>query len=161
MGADIYGWVETRRPGSEWWDSAIQIHHIVYRQYGMFASLFGVRNGGEGATAVGRFRAIAPGRSMPDDASVFCWDEFVADQGLHATWVLWSELAAINWEEEGKSYLDEVSPDLVYVKSAPGRRHERRGDYLSGGWATLFKLMATLAEQFGADNVRLTVWFDQ
>lgn len=45
MGADIYGWVETRELDSDWWDSAIRIHDIVYRQYGMFASLFGVRNG--------------------------------------------------------------------------------------------------------------------
>ena len=161
MGTDISGWVDIHTNVSDGWAATIRVDDIAHRSYGMFASLFGVRNGGEGATAVGRFRAIAPGRSMPDDASVFCWDEFVADQGLHATWVLWSELAAIDWEEEGKSYLDEASPHLVYVKSAPGRRHERRGDYLSGGWATLFKLMATLAEQLGADNVRLTVWFDQ
>jgi hypothetical protein len=49
----------------------------------------------------------------------------------------------------------------VSAQAGPASRRERRGDYLKGGWATLFQLMALLAEQFGADNVRLSVWFDQ
>lgn len=51
MGTDIYGWVETRDPGSEWWDAAVRIHDIVYRQYGMFASLYGplLADGGLGS----------------------------------------------------------------------------------------------------------------
>jgi hypothetical protein len=36
-----------------------------------------------------------------------------------------------------------------------------RGDYFNGGSVTLFRLMEVLAEQFGADNVRLSVWFDE
>ena len=70
MGTDIYGWVETRTPDSEWWDAAIRIDNIVYRQYGMFASLFGICNwnGGE-AGEVGRFRATAPGRGVPQGVS--------------------------------------------------------------------------------------------
>lgn len=66
------------------------------------------------------------------------------------TWLLWSEIAAIDWDEEG--LIEELTPQL---------RPERRGDYLRDDWATLFKLMAVLAEQFGANNVRLSVWFDQ
>lgn len=158
MGADIYGWVETREPGSEWWDSAIRIHNIVYRQYGMFASLFGVRNYGNGATEVGRFRAIAPGRGTPPGASKYYLDE-CDESNVGATWVLWSELAAIDWDEQGEEYIDDSG--VVHGGPGTGRRRERRGDYLNGGWATLFKLMAVLAEQFGADNVRLSVSFDQ
>lgn len=161
MGADIHGWVETREPGREWWDSAIRIHDIVHRQYGMFASLFGVRNGNNGeATAVGRFRAIAPDRGAPPGTSQ-CYTEELASYGggVGATWALWSELAAIDWDEEGELYIGDEPPH--YVHARPGRRRERRGDYLNGGWATLFKLMAVLAEQFGVDNVRLSVWFDQ
>ena len=157
MGTDISGWVETRTPGSEWWDATIRIDHIVYRQYGMFASLFGVRNGAPGDE---QFRAIAPGRGVPPGAS----EDFSSDFGgfgVRETWVLWSELAAIDWEEEGEEYIDEEPPHIVYGEPGPGRRRERRGDYLNGGWATLLKLMAVLAEQFGPDNVRLSVWFDQ
>lgn len=161
MGADIYSRVETRTPGSEWWDSAIRIHDIVYRQYGMFASLFGVRNGGNGPTAVGRFRAIAAGRGAPSRASEFYAEEVDSHGGgVGETWVLWSELATIDWDEEGEMYIGDEPPHLVSVEPGSGRRRERRGDYLNGGWATLFTLMAALAKQFGADNVRLSVWFD-
>jgi hypothetical protein len=160
VGADIYGWVETRRPGREWWNSAIRTHDIVYRQYGIFAGLFGVRNGGSEATEDGRFRAIAPGRGSPPGASGNYEEERDAYGGaVGETWVLWSELAAIDWDEEGEEYIG--NDDRVYYEPGPGRRRERRGDYLNGGWATLFKMMALLAEQFGAENVRLAVWFDQ
>jgi hypothetical protein len=166
---DIYGWVETRSPPEVYWDAAIQIRHIVHRQYGMFASLFGVRNTsrtstsgyiGNGVTTVGRFRAIAPGRGVPEGASEQYAETFDS-AGIGATWVLWSELAAIDWEEEGEDYLDEGPPHEVHAEPGPGRRRERRGDYLHGGWVTLFELMRVLAEQFGADNVRLSVWFDE
>jgi hypothetical protein len=159
VGADIYGWVETREASSEWWDSAIRIHDIVYRQYGMFASLFGVRNGPHGAaTAIGRFRAIAFGRGAPPGASEYFAAEF---SGVGETWASWSELAAIDWNEEGELYIADEPPHTVYAEAGLGRRRERRGDYLNGGWATLFRLMAVLADQFSADNVRLSVWFDQ
>lgn len=161
MGTDIYGWVETREAGSEWWDSAIRIHDIVYRQYGMFASLFGVRNGAKGATGAGRFRAIAPGRGAPPGASEFYAEELASyGGGVGETWVLWSELAAIDWDEEGADFIGIEPPHILCGEPGPGRRRERRGDCLNGGWETLFKLMTTLAEQFGADNVRLSVWFD-
>ena len=160
MGTDIYGFVETREPGSEWWDSAIRIHDIVYRQYGMFASLFGVRNGGSDATEAGRFRAIAPDRGAPPGVSEFYTYERENLGGVGETWVLWSELAAIDWDEEGDFYIGIDPPHIVSVEPGPGRRRERRGDYLNGGWETLFKMMALLAVQFGEDNVRLSVWFD-
>ncbi len=163
MGADIHGWVEIR-PRNYRWDAAIIIDEIVYRQYGMFASLFGVRNGGgnDQVVAVGHFRAIAPGRGEPPEASYFYREERGNYGGaVGETWVLWSELAAIDWDEEGQLYVNDGPSSEVYSAPGPDRRHDRRGDYLNGGWATLFKLMAVLAEQFGADNVRLSVWFDQ
>lgn len=81
--------------------------------------------------------------------------------GVGETWVLWHELAAIDWNEEGELYIEVEPPHRVCDEPALGRRRERRGNYLNGGWATLFTLMRVLAEQFGADNVRLSVWFDQ
>lgn len=72
MGADTSGWVETRKAGGEWWDAAIRIDNIIHRQYSMFASLFGIRNGSDEEPAdVGRFRAIAYGRGVPPGASAF------------------------------------------------------------------------------------------
>jgi hypothetical protein len=159
MGADIHGWVEIREAGSEWWHSVIQIDYLVYRQYGMFASLFGVRNGDLGTpAAVGHFRAIAYGRGAPPGASPHYATE---SEGVGETWALWSELAAIDWEEEGLPWVDDGPPHHVQGEPTTGRHRERRGDYFNGGWVTLFRLMEVLAEQFGADNVRLSVWFDQ
>jgi hypothetical protein len=169
VGADIYGWVEIRRPDSEWWDAAICIDDIVQRQYGMFASLFGVRNWvgvrdvvpeKERTLEHGCFRAIAPGRGEPQRASEYYRSERGdREDVVGETWVLWSELAVVNWDEEGEDYIDEEG--LRCGEPGPGRRHERRADYLTGGWATLLKLMEILAGQFGAENVRLAVWFDQ
>jgi hypothetical protein len=149
-----------RSPGRESWYDLLPIDDIVYRQYGMFASLFGVRNWGhQRAVEHGRFRAIAPGRGEPHGVSARYRSEREGNGAVGETWVLWSELAAIDWEEEGGEYIGE--DDMVYATPGPGRRRERRDDYLNGGWATLFKVMEALAEQFGADNVRLVVWFDQ
>jgi hypothetical protein len=162
MGADIWGWVETREPGTNQWDAAFEIHDIVYRHYGMFASLFGLRNGDTTVSETGRFRAIAAGRGAPPGASA----SFVEDRdgyggAVGETWALWSELAAVNWDEEGEYYIDDEPPHAVYDEPGVGRRRERRGDYLKGGWADLFSGMASLSEQFGAENVRLAVYFDQ
>lgn len=78
------------------------------------------------------------------------------------TWVLWSELAAVDWDEEGADLVWEQPPrGWDYAEPGAGRRHERRGDYLVAGWENLMQTMATLAQQHGAENVRLAVWFDQ
>jgi hypothetical protein len=163
MGADIQGWVEIKRSDIAGWDGTIFVDKIVHRSYGMFASLFGIRNADEwgenGFAEVGRFRAIAPGRGEPPGLS---WryredrDNYGGQVG--ETWILWSELAAVDWGMEGSEYIGEDG--YVGEEPGPGRRRERRGDYLKGGWATLFTMMAALAEQFGAENVRLNVWFD-
>jgi hypothetical protein len=98
VAADILGWVETREDTDARWSATIRIHPIVYRQYGMFASLFGVRNGASGkATAVGRFRAIAHGRGAPPEASREYKEERERQDGaVGETWALWSELAVID-----------------------------------------------------------------
>ncbi|HEU5370608.1 MAG TPA: hypothetical protein VFU69_19195 [Ktedonobacterales bacterium] len=49
------------------------------------------------------------------------------------------------WEVDGKEY--------EAVKAI------KRKDALSESWQTLFKLMEVLAEKYGADGVRLVVWF--
>jgi hypothetical protein len=161
MGVDIHGWVETRRPKSEEWEAAIRIDDIVYRQYGMFASLFGVQNWGQERTLEnGRFWAIASGRGAPERASSYYREERDRNGGaVGETWVLWSELAVINWDEEGGEYID--TDGTVWSTPGPGRRRERRRDYRNGGWTTLLRMMNLLARQFDEENVRLAVWFDQ
>lgn len=162
MGADIYGWVETWDAANEQWDAVVLIDHLVYRQYGMLVSLFGFRNGGPTPSENGRFRAIAAARGAPPSASPRYLDNRGdLDWVIGETWVLWRELAAIDWDEEGAYCIGDDPPHYVCGDPGPGRRWERRSDYRNNGWATLFNLMATLAKQFGEDHVRLSIWFDQ
>ena len=58
MGTDISGWVEVKRAPDESWTALMPIDSIVYRPYGMFASLFGIRNQGHMKSGAG-----APGFS--------------------------------------------------------------------------------------------------
>lgn len=162
MGADIHGWVEVPIEGTDQWAAAFEVGYVD-RAYGMFASLFGVRNGAERrASEEGRFRAIAAARGEPPDASVAYLQDRDANGGVGETWVLWSELAAVDWDEEGEEIIWEQPPrGWEYADPEDGWRHERRRDFLWGSWTTLFERMATLAERFGAENVRLAVWFDQ
>jgi hypothetical protein len=161
VGSDISGWVEIR--DREWgeWHGVIRICYLVHRSYGMFASLFGIRN-------YGRFRPTAEGRGAPDNCSNEFHAEWQDGRGLvGTTWVLWSEIAAIDWDEEEqdeeKDEADEKeesgqsnSPGpttLVHPIIQPYHRH----DYLRGDWATLFKMMELLAADYGEDGVRLSV----
>lgn len=161
MGADIYGWVEIRPVGDDCWYAATRIHDIVGPEYGIFAGLFGMHNGVHSAPREGgRFRAIAYQRGEPPRASK--WYLIERDNyggAVSETWLLWSELAVVDWNEEGTLYVSDALPHVLSATPGPGKRLERRGDHLAADWATLFKLMAVLAEQWGADNVRLSVWF--
>jgi hypothetical protein len=120
----------------------------------MFGSLFGWRNGDHG------FRPVAAGRGSPAHIST----EYFVERDNYGgqvgeTWALWSELAAIEWKEEGEAYIDDVGVIKGYEPGSD-RHLERRRDYLKGGWALLFEMMELLGRDYGPDNVRLTVWFD-
>lgn len=147
MGTDISGWVEVvheSNDGYRRWVGVIKVDWLVEHAYGMFGNLFGRRN-------VGEFSPIAAGRGMPPDAS----DEvqYAALDRAVATpsWILWSEIKVIDWEEEEQE-------DTLGGPSF-GRK-VRRKDTLTPGWSTLWQVMEVLANQYGDTNVRLVVWFD-
>ena len=148
MGSDISGWVETlykeREDGFRYWVGVIKVDGLVERNYGMFGSLFDHRN-------VGGFAPIAARRGMPDDASDDAQYLLLDRGGREATWISWDEISAINWEDEGE--------EETLGGQSFGRKVQRK-DTLTPGWATLFKLMETLADAFGPANVRMVVWFD-
>jgi hypothetical protein len=164
MGVDLSGWVEIRDHRWGEWHGVIRIDSLVHRSYGMFASLFGLRN-------YGRFRPTAEGRGVPDDWSSEFHAEWRDGRGnVGTTWVLWSEIATIDWDEEEqekeKDEEDEqeesgqsTTPSPIPLVHPTINKHHRR-DYLRGGWVTLFKMMELLAADYGADGVRLSVWFD-
>lgn len=143
MGSDINGWVEVRQTdGSGWdigWSGAIYLRTVVERNYPMFGILFDHRTHWN-------FPPLAPRRGLPDDKSDEVSYQIVErlETTLYASWVLWSELEQVNWDEE-----IEDEGEIRTRKNA-----------ISPGWATLFSMMATLAEQYGSEKVRMVTWFD-
>jgi hypothetical protein len=148
MGSDISGWVEAlhyeREDGFRYWVGVVKIDELVERNYGMFGNLFGHRN-------VGGFVSIAARRGMPDDASDAARHQLVDEGGRDRTWIVWEEIKAINWDDEGE--------EETLGGPSFGRKVRRR-DTLEPGWTTLWKLMEVLGDVFGPGNVRLVVWFD-
>ncbi|HEV8192678.1 MAG TPA: hypothetical protein VGP82_14525 [Ktedonobacterales bacterium] len=151
MGTDIVGWIEVDvpaqpgYPNDPWagWTPVIRITDLVERNYGMFGSLFGVRNDYH-------FRPIAPDRGQPSDLSAELeeWSEIpVPPWDWAPSWITWGDLRAMNWEEPG-----DVPPEGIHTGI-------RRRDVLSPGWRTTLDLMERLAQQFGEAGVRMSVWF--
>jgi hypothetical protein len=148
MGTDIRGWVEVvdeQSDGYRQWVGVIKINWLVERDYGMFGNLFGQRNYAE-------FSPIAAGRGMPPDASEEVQYAALDRAVVNPSWILWSEIKVIDWEEE------EGQEDTLDGSSFG--RTVRRKDTLTPGWSTLWRLMGVLANQHGDTNVRLVVWFD-
>lgn len=149
MGTDISGWVEVRAPVTDQdprWRAVVRIDWIVSRNYGMFGSLFGVRNDYG-------FRPIAPSRGLPHDVSSELkgyGDAPLESSPEWVSWITWREIREIDWGEQGEDPL-------------PGKgrtEHARREEVVTRGWRTLLDIMEVLARQFEDDGVRLVVWFD-
>jgi hypothetical protein len=140
MGVDCYGWVEVCDP--DWhsrdaptsfvgWRAVVKIDDIVERNYRVYGFFFGVHD----PTHV--YTAVAGRRGLPPHVSEEVRLEFDNDDDAArsaASWVLWSELKASNWQSTIE---------------------------LTAGWKLLFTLMESLADQYGEQRVRLVIWFDQ
>ena len=181
MAVGINGWMELRhRPRfPERWVGAVKISSLVIGHYDMFSCLFGV-------PPYAPFEPIAAGRGLPKDLSEEASDEYLTwEDAFGESWITWSEIERIDWSEEvldGRphEYRPDASGTLVYAgKSGPregdpleeGRTWQRgettyrvervaRRDVLNAPWELLFRLMETLAQEYGGDSVRLVVWFD-
>ncbi len=100
MSVDISGVIELRgaiSAGSpEEWIGIINLEQLVERNYGIFGALFGVRNS-DG------FIAAFPDRGLPLNLSREASTQFeLAGEGaVRATWALWREIQAVNWEQIG------------------------------------------------------------
>ncbi|MFJ2808073.1 hypothetical protein [Kitasatospora sp. NPDC087271] len=190
MGTDINGFIEYRDThGMQLdedtaWDVAIDLQALYSgRNYDEFGCLFGVRN-------FAGFRPLAPDRGLPEELSErtrAAYDRVKG--GIHSpTWISWAELKAVDWDEPAERADERVhmygpGPNGTHVLRAKSCvDHAGRvegdewtvGDWLyrierltrrdaipqDGPWAPVFTVMRTLAELHGAENVRLTVWFD-
>lgn len=105
MGTDIHGWVEYWDPIVECWIGVIKLGPLVIdRNYEIFAWLFGVRRRPD-IPMRWNDPPIAAGRGLPPDASNDVASEYSADMARFpkeyygVTWVTWSEVQAIDWDE--------------------------------------------------------------
>ncbi len=106
MGADIYGFAEIFKnvpaDGPEAWVGVMRLHELVERNYGMFGALFGVRN-------IDGFVPAFAGRGLPADASeATAIESSDLDGGVRPSWILWSELSAVEWDAIGSKQLRET-----------------------------------------------------
>ena len=185
MGKNIRGWVEVRRqwegvkpPYNVSWAGIIAVGDLLDRNYDMFGSLFGV--------TTSHFIPIAPSRGPPQDVSEQASDDYLTwESVMGETWVSWSEIKTIAWNEETVDYrphayvLDETG-QLVYVERANPeatdpmeegstwqigasvfkREKISRSAFLRSDWRLLFRLMEDLAAEYGDEGIRLVAWFD-
>jgi hypothetical protein len=99
MGVDIYGVVECRLLGvdpaheGESWLSVIDLD-LLYaeRDYDAFGCLFGVQN-------YAHFRPVAAERGLPEEVSGAVRGQIARRDAFGVTWVTWTELKAIDWNE--------------------------------------------------------------
>ena len=69
----------------------------------------------------------------------------------HASWLTWAEIERIDWEEPAETTEPVGLSSVDHVAT--------RREALSDSWILLFDLMRRLAQDYGSDHVRLTVWF--
>lgn len=138
MGCDIHGYVEVNKyERSISWYGVVDIGNITTRDYDIFGCLFGVRY-------AARFEPIAANRGLPNRVS---WDVRNIDPEEHPdyhslSYITAKEIQAINWQAEQPANL--AAQAIAMTKD----------------WQVLFKLIDVLVAEYGIDNVRMVVWFD-
>ena len=126
MGTDIHGWIEIATeltPRMFTWSAVVSVGLLLDRDYDAFACLFGVTN-------YAYFQPIAPNRDIPSDASEIVQLEIanlagVPDALLWPTWIAWSEVQTIDWDEKTRHpdsrlhrYRREADGHLTYETKA-------------------------------------------
>jgi hypothetical protein len=164
---DIHGWVEVALSPSVW-AAVISIDVLVERNPSLWGWLL---------QSEGPFPPVAPARGLPQDVSARIAQgvdilQAVADERqLHSyTWAYWREIEAVDWDVpplEGARAAANVllgqTPGPEAVRPQIMRREfKTRRDTLefAPGWGLLFDLMRRLGEQYGGEQVRLVVWFE-
>lgn len=183
--SSMYGSVEVR--WADEWSECVDIASLLLTHLDLSGCLFGVDN-------LAGFRPLFAGRGLPSDVAFTLGSKVNRGDGLlDASWVLWSELRQVDWNERAETFDARVSeiaesengdvvitkwltkPELAWIKESLERNPEkevrigerrfrrlilRRRDALEGTeFPLLMRLMECLAERFGGEGVRLTVYF--
>ncbi|HLG61180.1 MAG TPA: hypothetical protein VKY19_04550 [Ktedonosporobacter sp.] len=129
MGWDITGFIECRQQNTQEPDASWAMIENLYplyrgRNYDSFGCLFGWKN-------FAHFRPIARGRGLPPDVSPEIRNAYAEAEEYAAgtTWISWSEIKAIDWEEESEQadsrihrYERNEQGELVYKGKAAWSR---------------------------------------
>ena len=185
MGVNIRGWIEFRDAaldeslGEVDWHGVVDVGHFLPRNTNVFGCLFGIKN-------PSHFVPIAANRDVPADASEQVKaDTREQDWCFGHTWISWRELTQIDWDEsvinafvrrykkdengEWKSDGGFIpGPPFEYIEGASWQEGDTwnvierisRADAVEGTFDLTFDLMKRLAQDYGAEFVRLVVWFD-
>jgi hypothetical protein len=173
--------------GETWYD-LFSLDTLLLNHSDLSGCLFGVDN-------YAGYAPLFANRGLPTDCSnsLRTLAEEWGDEAEDPSWVLWSELKRVDWDEPAEArdrrisqftqegnkevfetkWLGHLDWDWVRdaldkdadatVRSGPHifrRVIAKRTDALEGtDFPLVMKLMATLAERFGDENVRMTVWF--
>lgn len=195
MGSDCHGYLEYRyeckeedshkEKYSSW--TGIDIGNILYRNYDIFAMLFGVRND-QG------YKPLAYNRGLPSDVSSEVQeDEWMNDLKSDAhshTWVDAKELREFDFDgmidggllmsiidkPSGKSFVTDAAMDLMKLNKVEremaniawvekdGFRLERFQKLariaLDSHWKLVLDMVKLFAGTYGEINVRLVLWWD-
>lgn len=178
MGCFAHGHIDFRGADGNW-ERAEELGDLLTQSYDFYGSLFGVRNDtGFSPIAASRgipgdiqagFHAWERERDADEEeaakAGVLGFgsrgrndydhpgyrSEGVGGERHGHTWILYSELLAIDLNEPG--------PGTPPTPAGRGG-HATRGAAMGGFYQNLVDAMAPYAKKYGPENVRVVVWFD-
>lgn len=154
MGWDITGFIECRRQNAQEHTANWVVVEDLYplyqgRNYDSFGCLFGWKN-------YANFRPVAEGRGLPPDVSPEVkerHDEF-GKEAAGTTWIIWSEIKAIDWEEESEQadsrihrYERNEHGELIYTGKAAWSREFMEltnGEQIETEAGTMLSIMEAL-----------------
>lgn len=139
MGCDIHGWIEVRPYDwdKKYWNAVFDVDHLT-RDYLVFSRMFGVRD-------YVNAQPIAANRGIPEN-------------GMHDEFSDWRAKDLTYWEGDGHSHTWISLQEIIDNESKITEPYQDRINF--SRWTMLFNIMKELGKEYGIDNVRLTVWFD-
>jgi len=188
MGTDIHGWVEIRTSDRAAWSPTADVTDFIPTRRSLaFAVIFGARFDVDFPPLVPK-RGLPPDVSLevrelatPDEEP----DKEGMQRGLQRgenweahshTFAIWAELARLEWSDPKcygwndtsgvwKVVIRPTDWDKTEIYLKVGGRNVRTGNDITlrdafSVFEMLFNQMKALAATYGADNVRVVVWFD-
>lgn len=146
MGINIHGVIEVRGayPNSTEWVRFATLDVVYSRVNFLYSELFGLYHSEP--------EALFANRGLPKDATkeariehVVTATEEISGETHHDSWFTWDEMQASGWRDKSDLGVDTIG----------------YGGTADRNWLAVFAVCDTLAEFYGAQNVRFVVWFEK